>query len=91
MAMFGLVGMFAQHGGALFSKAPQVQEMGMMIALMGVIGLVVSSVMWGKLCSGKSMVWGGIFCLGGLISLYLASKSLSPLSDAMDGLDLAHP
>ena len=90
LAMFGLVGMFAQHGGALFSNAPQLQEMGMMVAIMGVIGLVLSSVMWGKLCSGKSMVWGGIFCLGGLISLYLASKSLSPLSDAMDGLEDAN-
>ena len=87
LAMFGLVGMFAQHGGLLFSKAPQLQETGMIIAIMGVFGLIVSSVVWGKLCSGKSMVWGGLFCLGGALCLYLASKSISPLSDAMDGLE----
>jgi hypothetical protein len=90
LAMFGLVGLFAQQGGALFSKVPMVQEMGMKIAIGGVIALILSSVMWGKLCSGKSMVWGGLFCLGGLISLYIASKSLSPLSDAMDGLENAN-
>ena len=87
LAMFGLVGLFAQHGGMLFSESPQLQESGMIIALMGVFGLIVSSVVWGKLCSGKSMVWGGLFCLGGVLCLYLASESISPLSDAMDGLE----